>query len=367
MSLVISPNMNLPIPGVGTQDGPTYAQNVNAALSLIDAHDHSLGNGVQITPSGLNINATLPLNSNPLIGAAYMTLVAQSTPAPILSVYVSGVDLFYRDGNGNAIPITSGGQVAAVSSGITNGSSTASFTANTLVVARTIDATHPSDVQCASVNLGNNVTNSKYLTLSPPNAMANNYTLTLPNVSPSGVQLVSIDTNGNMAPTTTVSATIANNVGTTMTNTGANAVAASRTRTTGASVGIGGIAISGSSGGFSTGSTTPVAITGLAVTLTTSSRPVKLMIQPANGSSTGSFFTSNTNLAVSGSIVKIVNGTTGASFIATWSVGDTLASLSAVDTSVDSLGAAYTYTAYAYSPNGFTTNINNCVLVAYEL
>ncbi len=61
---VISPNMTLPVPVVGTSLGSQYAYDVNNCMGLIDSHDHSFGKGVQITPNGLNISTDLPINNN---------------------------------------------------------------------------------------------------------------------------------------------------------------------------------------------------------------------------------------------------------------------------------------------------------------
>jgi len=60
----ISPNMSLIIPGVGNELGPTYASDINNSLSIIDGHNHTPGNGVQIPPAGLNINSNLPFLGN---------------------------------------------------------------------------------------------------------------------------------------------------------------------------------------------------------------------------------------------------------------------------------------------------------------
>ena len=44
---------------VGTTTGPDWATNAENNLLTIDAHDHTSGKGVQLTPSSLNINADL--------------------------------------------------------------------------------------------------------------------------------------------------------------------------------------------------------------------------------------------------------------------------------------------------------------------
>jgi len=53
----ISPNMNLPIPGVGQTLGPTWATDLNNSLTLVDQHNHTAGYGVPIPPAGLKVFA----------------------------------------------------------------------------------------------------------------------------------------------------------------------------------------------------------------------------------------------------------------------------------------------------------------------
>lgn len=57
-----SPNMGMTIPTPGVTPGPTYATNISNDLSIIDAHNHTPGNGALVPTAGLNINANLPFN-----------------------------------------------------------------------------------------------------------------------------------------------------------------------------------------------------------------------------------------------------------------------------------------------------------------
>ena len=38
-----SPNMNLPIPIVGQEVGPAWANDLNGCMSIIDGHNHTVG------------------------------------------------------------------------------------------------------------------------------------------------------------------------------------------------------------------------------------------------------------------------------------------------------------------------------------
>jgi hypothetical protein len=111
-----TPNMNLVLPDVLLTSGPEYANLINAAQSVIDAHDHSSGNGVRITPAGLNISSDLSFqqtsnatnlrtlrfynNSSITIGAADKGCF-----------YVLNNELYFIDGAGNSLQLTLGGAI----------------------------------------------------------------------------------------------------------------------------------------------------------------------------------------------------------------------------------------------------------------
>lgn len=181
-----SPNMGLPVPGVGVTDGPQYATDLNSCLALVDAHDHSPGNGVLITPTGLNINADLVFNSNNLTLARSIRFASQSAPiaqpTDLDCVYVSGVDLYYNDGNGNQVRITQSGGVAGSPGSISNLTSpaSASYVAADSTFVWQSAANTAASLDCESVILRNSTANSKGLTLSPPNAMGADFSITLP-------------------------------------------------------------------------------------------------------------------------------------------------------------------------------------------
>lgn len=64
-----TPNMALDLPVVSTTLGPEWASLLNAALELVDAHDHSSGKGSQVTPAGILVNALFNMNSQNLTTA----------------------------------------------------------------------------------------------------------------------------------------------------------------------------------------------------------------------------------------------------------------------------------------------------------
>lgn len=201
MASTISPNMGLTIPTVGTQPGPQYASNINASLTLVDAHDHSLGNGVQITPSGLNINDDLMMNSNDLL--TIRTLALDSQPSAISGtelrrIYSVSGDLYYNDGVGNQIPITANGAVAGSPGSIANlvAPASASYVSGSTTFVWQSAANTAANMDAGSYKMRNLTVNSFALTLSPP-SLSSNYTITLPAL-PASQKIMTLDNSGNM-------------------------------------------------------------------------------------------------------------------------------------------------------------------------
>lgn len=276
-----SANMNLPIPVVGTDAGPDWANNLNSCLTLVDAHDHSPGYGVAVTPNGLNINSDLPFGGNNLTLVRSLRFSSQnavlSDPSDIGCVYEVGVDLYYNDGNGNQVRITQSGGVAGSPGSIANLASPASasyVSANQTFVWES-DASTPANMDGGSVILRNITANSKGLTLSPPNAMGADYTVTLPSV-PGSTSFMTIDTSG------TIGAPYSTTQGIPKT----------------ALVPVG-QQISSSCGNAISTSSSYADVTNLSVTITTTGRPVFIgLISDASGNSSNIGISTVTNADV---------------------------------------------------------------------
>lgn len=205
--------MALPIPAIGTDSGLVWEQSVDSALVIIDGHNHTSGSGVPVIPAGLNINSDLTFQSNNATFLRSVRFAPQMAPISgaldLDCVYVSGVDLYYNDGNGNQIQMTSGGSVLATSSGITSGTASASFVSSVLVVDAATNT--PANIKGGSLLLGNNTAGTQYLTLSPPSAMASSYPLVLP-LLPAANSFVTLDTSGNFGTITQSGGIVASNI-----------------------------------------------------------------------------------------------------------------------------------------------------------
>lgn len=204
----LSPNMSLPVPGVGQTDGPQYATDVNSSLNIIDAHDHSAGQGVPVTPSGLDINTDLSIGGNNLTLARSLRFSEQSAPlagaTDLACIYAAGVDLYYNDGNGNQIRITQSGGIVGTPGSISGlvSPATATYVPSSSTFVWESNAATAANMDFASAILRNSTASSFGLTLTPP-TLSSNYTITLPTI-PVSQKIMSMDSSGHMLTTYTV-------------------------------------------------------------------------------------------------------------------------------------------------------------------
>lgn len=139
-----------------------------------------------------------------------------------------------------------------------------------------------------------------------------------------------------------------------------------RSSTTGYTVGIGGVAVSPSSGSFA--SSGSGSVTNLSVTITTSGRAVQLLLQPDGSGSPANI---SANGAVTSETIFLVNKGASTIFNTALTGNNTIPYLppsiiSAVDTSVIGSPGTYTYSIRAAVISGQIL-VSNAVLVAYEL
>lgn len=115
-----TPDMGLVLPDVNITIGPTWATLLNAALTVIDQHNHSSGEGVQINPNGININSDLAFNQHNATLARTYRMYPWTTADPVTPVigvtdlcciYALNKELYYGDGAGNQVQITSNGAI----------------------------------------------------------------------------------------------------------------------------------------------------------------------------------------------------------------------------------------------------------------
>ena len=205
--ITISPNMNLPVPNVGQEPGPDWANDINNCLNIVDGHTHANGNGVKITPSGLDISSPLNFQAQSASSVLSVDFISQaSTTLSLVSIYSVNGELFYNDGNGLAVQITNNGVVgnATAIPGL-NAPAQLIYSAPNFVFTSNIGIGAILDAGALIVR--DNITPTHYgITIQAP-VLAAPYALTLPNATPAQQSFMTMDASGNVAAPWTVDGT----------------------------------------------------------------------------------------------------------------------------------------------------------------
>lgn len=203
--------MSLPVPIPGVDPGPQWATDIDSCFAILDLHNHSAGLGVQINPAGLNINSDLTFLNNNATNLRSSRFQIQgsllSGASDIGCTYVSGVDLYFNDINGNQVRMTSLGAVAGTPGSISSLTSpaSASYSAGTFVWQSAVNT--PANLDAGSVIFRDISANSKGVTVNAPAALAANYSLSWPAALPATQSFVTMDNSGNIAAPWTVDGT----------------------------------------------------------------------------------------------------------------------------------------------------------------
>lgn len=121
--------MNLDLPAVSATLGPEWASLLNAALQIIEEHDHSSDDGNPVTPAGILINAALNFVNNQIQNAKslglYAKLVADLTH--LGSLQRIGGDVYWINSAGASVRLTNGSVIATSGTGVLSPSVPASY------------------------------------------------------------------------------------------------------------------------------------------------------------------------------------------------------------------------------------------------
>lgn len=285
---ILTPNMGLTEPIVSQTTGTAYATYINQSLTLIDRHDHTPGNGVQITPAGLNINSTVDFKNNSAINLTSTNFVLQSIdPVLAQTLYVKDgsetiplPDLWYYDGNTH-IQITSNGQTATTLANLPG----ESYSSGTFTWRQGTGSTTPAQFDIGSIVIRPTTAGAATgVSLVAPSAA--NYQLTFPTALPGSTSLMALDASGNISAPFSITGGLNASVLTagsiTQTQMGTLSVgtpqliAASVTRPKLEALGQ---LTASQAGSFNVPSTNTV-VPNLTATITTTGRPVMIQFQP---------------------------------------------------------------------------------------
>jgi len=189
-----TPNMALTLPVVSQTPGPTWASEINADLSLIDSHNHTSGKGALVPVAGLNINADLSLATNALTNVKSLGLLDQVSLVTLNSVYANAGELWWNDGAGNNVQITSNGAVNVGATGNIGGmigSAAVNYVSGPLAYEFIDENGNHASLQALAVRFG-----SVTVSQSPGSAT---YSLRLPVSTPAATSFVTATVSGSTA------------------------------------------------------------------------------------------------------------------------------------------------------------------------
>lgn len=206
MATTISTNMSMPIPTVGVEPGPDWADDLNASLNIVDTHTHVPGQGAPVPTEGLSIDADLTFNGYNATSLRTVRLAAQSSQPALSSdlnaFYAYNGDLYFRDGNAFAVQITNAGTIVGAAGNITNlvlpASATYVSLSKTFIFQSA--ASTSANIDGASFTFRKLVASSAGLTMAPPNSLAADYTITLPAL-PASQSILTMDASGTVTNT----------------------------------------------------------------------------------------------------------------------------------------------------------------------
>lgn len=378
MSFTLSPNMSLPIPGVGTEASPTYAFDINSALTIVDGHNHTPGSGVQITPQGININTSFTFNNNlatnlqgtvfalqasnsSTSGTVYTKLGTEPTPLQ---------DLFYFDGS-NVVQLTAGGNVNATAANIPG----ESYAGGTFTWVQGTGSTVPANFDIGSITIRPNVAaTTNGVTVTPPSAISSAYNLALPTI-PLATSFLQIDTSGNISPGPAISGGITSSniaAGTITGGVGGN-IASSTIDTT--NIATTNLVQSPTCGTFNASGTSSVTITSFSISINSAAgKPFEICVVPDGFGGISTMFVAATTLSSSFAIVSLIRDST---LIGQQTIGGTVqgspssqlnyppSSLSFID--IPAAGFHNYTMQVATTSSSVQFTISNCRLTAYEI
>lgn len=221
MPMTPTTNMLLVKPTEGGDSG-SWDTELNTALDLVDAHDHSTGKGVKVKTNGLDINSDLTFTS---AGTAYAAKDAKAidfapSAASGMTAYAGALfcnsddsnNLYWRTTSGTNVKLTNGAalNVAAFVGGIGGDYGAIPAECNFVDASKTYTfkstaAGNWSRLQAGALRIVEfGTTESTYVELACPSALAGTYTVTLPTAAPGSTSIVQMSSTGVLTASNTV-------------------------------------------------------------------------------------------------------------------------------------------------------------------
>jgi hypothetical protein len=199
--------MGLVLPSVSVTIGPTWASNLNTALTSIDEHDHSSGKGKQVPSGGIGIDGNLSFNSYKITSLKGSNYTSESvTTSDLRSIYSVNGDLYYNNGSGIAIKLTSGTGINIAGTGTIGGdyggpgiNASVVYTDSIKTFTFNQAANTPAKMAFGDIILGETIASPQTITLKSPASLAASYSLTLPTALPASTKIPQVSSAGALS------------------------------------------------------------------------------------------------------------------------------------------------------------------------
>jgi hypothetical protein len=201
------PNMGIVLPTRGAPGSGLWGDAVDAALTVTDNHDHAAGNGKRINSDAILVDAALTFGgyqATNLGGVAFTPVAALASGLYVIYVDTATGDLYWRTSAGVNVRLTNGaslnvasfiggigGDYTAVSAALNYGDADLRYTF------RQGGGTTWARIASGEVRIyETSSTDTVYVGLAAPAALASSYTLTLPLALPAAKRLVQVSSTG---------------------------------------------------------------------------------------------------------------------------------------------------------------------------
>ena len=212
--------MGLTLPVTGVETGPNWANEILAALNLIDAHDHTTSKGAEIPFSAINVNDDVDMGDNSMINIKSLFFNNQSLPyVENATLYISGGELYYNNSSGVPLQITIGGALNGVTGSHGIGGDYGNMGCTALV--RYLNAsgifeflasgTVYAPIYASDISIYEGVAGAHKVKLKTVAGLGGDVTITLPSTLPISTLPMSISATGVITSAQIIAAQITNN------------------------------------------------------------------------------------------------------------------------------------------------------------
>lgn len=207
------PNMSIITPALGGDSGE-WDDKINAALGVIDEHDHTPGSGLLVPIAGLDIDADLALGGHGLTTAgqvAFTAVAALAAGARVIFVSSADNELYWRTNAGTNVKLTSGTSInTSLVGGIVGdytsvGAEVAYDDANDRYTFKQTAGGAWARIAAGDVRLYEyNTTETVYVGLKVPAALVSSWDVTFPLAAPASTMPVLMDSSGVLSASNTL-------------------------------------------------------------------------------------------------------------------------------------------------------------------